>query len=397
MPQDPNLYGQPPPKRQKKQIDLSSSLAFTSQVTALLSGPSTTASSSATTSGRARPSRTKPDIFAGAKAKRKSKASSSSSGPGGSEAGSGRLNLREPLGTEDDRAASARARRKMEEKARLYAAMKRGDYIAKEGEVAPLVDFDRKWAEAHEGNTAGGGGGESSSGSDNESDSDDGGNNNDNEIIEFEDEFGRLRRGTAAEKQRLARRLARGTTAASELERMSARPKAPEGVIYGDAVQSEAFAAADEERMEEIAAKRDRSVTPPPAEHYRANWEIRTKGVGFYAFSSEEGAREAEMSALKEERARTEASRREREEKLAARKREIEERRREIGEKRAKKMADSFLDGLGMDLAGGDSGKNATATATADTAPRDAETGRHTESTGNNSTAKVVEGQSPPS
>jgi len=240
----------------------------------------------------------------------------------------------------------------MEEKARLYAAMKRGDYVGKEGEAAPLVDFDRKWAEKQEG---GGDGGESSSGSDNESDSDGGDNNNDNEIIEYEDEFGRMRRGTAADKQRLSRRLARGTTAASELERMSARPRAPEGVIYGDAVQTDAFAAADEERMEEIAAKRDRSATPPPAEHYRAEREIRSKGVGFYAFSAEEGTREAEMAALKEERARTEALRKAREEKVAARKREIEERRREIGEKRARKMADSFLDGLGVDMIRGGS------------------------------------------
>ena len=53
------------------------------------------------------------------------------------------------MGTEDDKTERARARRKMEEKARLYAAMKRGDYVPKEGDAAPLVDFDRKWAEKH--------------------------------------------------------------------------------------------------------------------------------------------------------------------------------------------------------------------------------------------------------
>lgn len=346
MPQDPNLYGQRPPKRQRKEIDLSSSLSFASQAAALLSASSssTAATTTTTTAGRARPSRSKPDVFAGAKAKRKAGGSSAAEGA------TGRLNLRDPIGTEDDRAESARARRKMEEKARLYAAMKRGDYVAKEGDAAPLVDFDRKWAE---GRDKAGGEGDSTSGSDNESDGGDN-NNNDNEIIEYEDEFGRLRRGTAADKLRHERLLARGSTAAAELERMSARPRAPENIIRGDAVQVDAFAAADAGRMEEIAARRDRSATPPEAAHYRADREVRTRGVGFYAFSADAEGRAAEMAALKEERARTEALRREREERLAARKKEVEERRREIGERRAKKMADSFLDGLGKDIIGAD-------------------------------------------
>ena len=56
------------------------------------------------------------------------------------------------------------------------------------------------------------------------------------------------------------------------------------------------------------------------------------------------------MEALEKERLETERVRREKEEKKEARRRELEERRKAIGEKRARKQADSFLDGLGADL-----------------------------------------------
>jgi hypothetical protein len=240
----------------------------------------------------------------------------------------------------------------MEEKARLYAAMKRGDYVAQEGEAAPLVDFDRKWAERHPSDR------DSSSGSESEASS-----NNDTEVIEYEDEFGRVRRGTAAEKARMERRIARGQASAVELEVMSARPRAPEGVIYGDAVQTEAFTTADGgERMAELAARRDRSATPPDMLHYDASREIRTKGVGFYQFSKTEDDRTREMESLKKEREETERMRREREDERQKRKRELEERRkaigdrrREMGEKKAKRLADDFLDGLEKVMAGDDS------------------------------------------
>ncbi|KAJ2978992.1 hypothetical protein NUW58_g7317 [Xylaria curta] len=74
MPQDPNLYGQRPAKKQKREIPLSSSLSFTSQLSSLMSAPTTTSSSTgggASSSGRPRPSKTKDDIFSSIKAKRK--------------------------------------------------------------------------------------------------------------------------------------------------------------------------------------------------------------------------------------------------------------------------------------------------------------------------------------
>ncbi|KAK0640910.1 hypothetical protein B0T16DRAFT_418684 [Cercophora newfieldiana] len=346
MPQDPNLYGQRPPKKQKKETTLPGSLAFTSQLSSLLAAETSKSSSSATQKSapsaaipaRTRPSKSKTSDLFNVKVKRKDRPVDRTE-----------LTLREPTNYDGPTSTErADARRKMESKARLYAAMKRGDYVGRE---IGLVDFDRKWAETKDAPDSKEGNHSSSSGDDSDSDPED--PNIDTEILEWEDEFGRMRRGTRAEKLRHERGLARGIAVSTELEQMSARPKAPENLIIGDAVQTEAFTARDEAAMEELARKRDRSATPPPAEHYRADREIRTKGVGFYAFSQDEETRKEEMKSLEAERARTEALQKERKEKMEARKREIEARRREIGkrreelgEKRAKRMADDFLEGL---------------------------------------------------
>ncbi|KAI0839807.1 hypothetical protein F5Y06DRAFT_264665 [Hypoxylon sp. FL0890] len=364
MPQDPNLYGQRPAKRQKKEIPLSSSLDFASQLTSLLStsGSDPSASSSAVASGRPRPSK-KDDIFS-VKAKRKAGPSTSddraSSKEGGKDGGA-KLTLKDVRGTEEEKQDLARARRKMEEKARLYAAMKRGDYIAKEGEAAPLVDFDRKWAEKHPEDDPNH---YSSSGTDSESDADDAAQ----ELIEFKDEFGRTRRATRAEVQRIQRRQQRSALGAAELDSMAAKPtKAPERLIFGDVIQSAAFNPEDEtiNKMEDLAAKRDKEPTPPPDTHFDGGAEIRTKGVGFYQFSREEERRREEMEALARERENTERVRREREEAREKRRREIEERRRKIGAKRAERLAENFLDELAEELgtpaAMGEKGKDKAA------------------------------------
>ncbi|KAI1211311.1 uncharacterized protein F4807DRAFT_419837 [Annulohypoxylon truncatum] len=357
MPQDPNLYGQRPAKRQKKEIPLSSSLDFASQLTSLLSTSAsdpTSASSPSVAAGRARPSKNKDDIFS-VKAKRKPGSAAADGGKGSREHAdrdrdAAKLSLKDPRGTEDEKQDLARARRRMEEKARLYAAMKRGDYIAKEGEAAPLVDFDRKWAEKHPEDDPNNANNYSSSGTD-DSDSEAGKEEEGGEeqLIEFKDEFGRTRRATRAEIARLQRRRQRVELSTAELEAMAAKPiKAPTNLIFGDVIQSAAFDPEAETyaRMEDLAAKRDRSPTPPPDAHFDGGAEIRTKGVGFYNFSREEERRREEMAALERERANTERVRREREEAREKRRREIEERRARIGAKRAEKMADSFLDGL---------------------------------------------------
>ncbi|KAK3941609.1 hypothetical protein QBC46DRAFT_382052 [Diplogelasinospora grovesii] len=355
MPQDPNLYGQRPAKKQKKEMALSSSLSFTSQLSSLLASSSSTSTGStlATTSsssssvptsalsGRPRPSKKADALFKDVKLKRKQPPTDHTTKPS-------KLNLKSVsrFATEDSEVDLQQARKKMEEKAKLYAQMQRGHHL--DHQSNSLVDFDRKWAEQNHDD------GPSSSSSDSDS------SDNDEEMVEFEDEFGRLRRVTRSEKSRYERRLARGQASTLELETMSARPKAPETLIYGDAVQTHAFVPKDEQTMEELARKRDRTPTPPPAEHYDATREIRTKGVGFYKFSRDETQREEELKNLENERQKTEQLRKEKEEKMNQRKRELEERkkqleerRKEIGEKRAKKMADNFLDGLAGDILSG--------------------------------------------
>ncbi|ROW08396.1 hypothetical protein VMCG_03332 [Cytospora schulzeri] len=350
-PQDPNLYGQRPAKRQKKrEMALPSSLAFSAELSSLISNkPTTTSTSSSTTAARPRPSKSKPDIFAGVKARRKAERQQQQQDRDRDE---GKLVLKEVRGTEEEKNEADAARRKMEEKARLYAAMKRGDYMPKEGEAAPLVDFDRKWAETQQKGAA-----SSDDDDDDEEEEDD--DNIDTEVIEYTDEFGRTRRGTRAEMARQERRQRVQQYAAEESERMSARPRAPENIIYGDAVQSEAFRAVDEDKMEALARKRDRSMTPPEAGHYDATREIRTRGTGFYQFSRDEARRQEEMASLEAERRTTEVERGRREGEKEERRREVEERRRliqqrrkEVGEKKAQKLADSFLDGLAADMGG---------------------------------------------
>lgn len=255
-----------------------------------------------------------------------------------------------------------RSKRKMEEKARLYGAMKRGDYIPPShknrggvnGENEPLVDFDRKWAEQE---AAG-----KDPNYDTSSGSDDGASDTeapeDKEMVEYTDEFNRLRRGTRAEAAREERRRKASAHAAEELQSMSARPAAPVGLIYGDTIQAAAFNPDREveKAMEELVAKRDREATPPEEVHYDASKEVRSKGVGFYAFSGGKEERAKEMKALEEERRETERRKVEREEKVRKRREEVERRRREVAGKRGEKLADAFLDELGGVLGKGAKG-----------------------------------------
>ncbi|KAI0204592.1 hypothetical protein F4808DRAFT_414243 [Astrocystis sublimbata] len=363
MPQDPDLYGQKrPAKKQKREIPLSSSLAFTSQLSSLISAPATDStstphSSSSFSSGRSRPSKTKDDIFS-VKAKRKPGTTTTTTtttknakddGDGGGSSSSSKIRLKHVHNTEEEKQDFARARRKMEEKARLYAAMKRGDYVAKDNEAAPLVDFDRKWAERHPEDD--GGNVSSSDADDNDSDGEQWAGN---ETVEYTDEFGRTRTGTRAEAQRHERRVARAALGASELDDMAAVPTArPANLIYGDAIQTAAFAPEGDtlDAMAALAAKRDREPTPPPDTHFDGNAEIRTKGTGFYHFSRDEAARAREMENLKAERETTERVRRERESEREHRKKDIEARRKMLGKRRAEKLADNFLDGLAGEMA----------------------------------------------
>ncbi|KAG4414521.1 hypothetical protein IFR04_012322 [Cadophora malorum] len=325
-----NLYGIRPPKKQPKDGSSSSSLAFTSSLSSILSS---TTSSTSRTAGRPRPSKNKSDIFTSHNKNAKKRAAKDLE----DDEFRGRTG-RQDIGGVDDNVLH-RSKRKMEEKAKIYARMKRGECEGKDGEDG-LIDFDRKWAERERE-------GKQDDSSD-EVESDDG----QGEMVDYEDEYGRQRRGTRAEAERMERKKRNKIIGAEELDRMSARPAMPGKVIYGDTVQVMAFNPDEEsaEKMEEIARKRDRSLTPPEAQHYEADKEIRSKGVGFYSFSKDEATRMKEMEALEKEREQTEKLRKEREEKKEKRKQEIEERRKLLGEKRAKKQADSFLEGLMADM-----------------------------------------------
>ncbi|KAI1177968.1 hypothetical protein F4777DRAFT_539926 [Nemania sp. FL0916] len=357
MPQDPNLYGQRPAKKQKKEIPLSSSLAFTSQLSALISTPTATSSSSATASGistgRSRPSKTKPDLFSSSsKGKRKQRDGGAEEKEKPDNGPSSKIRIKHVHGTEEEKQDFARARRKMEEKARLYAAMKRGDYVARENESAPLVDFDRKWAERHPEDDAAHAR-ESSSGSDNESSDNDDDRKEEEEMVEYQDEFGRTRTGTRAEVRQQQRREARAALGASELAAMAAIPTAaPRNLIFGDAIQTAAFnpEASTRDAMASLAARRDRTPTPPPDTHFDGRAEIRTKGAGFFHFDRDEAVRKQQMDDLAKERENTERVRRERADEKERRRREIEERRLKIGKRRAEKMASNFLDGLAGEM-----------------------------------------------
>ena len=329
-----SLYGIPRPNgnSRTKEISSSGSLAFASQLSSLLAQPKT----SQTTGGRSRPSKSKTDIFTSHNKNTKKRAAADIS--------LDRLSKgqQQDIGSVDEEILH-RSKRKMKEKARLYAAMKRGDYISPGGDESKderlgLVDFDRKWAE----DEAAGRPTNFDTSSDSDSD------NAKEELVDYEDEFGRQRRGTKAEVAREQRRQKAQVHAAEELNQFSARPVAPSNLIYGDTVQAAAFNP-DEPiaaQMEEIARKRDRSMTPPDEVHYDASKEVRTKGVGFYSFSRDKEGRKHEMEALEREREETEKTRKERELRAEKKKADMDERRRIIREKKGKKMAERFLDGL---------------------------------------------------
>jgi hypothetical protein len=322
------LYGvKQASKTKAKEISSSTTLAFSTNLASLIN--STKTKSLPAGSGRPRPPTNKSDIFT-AHNKNVKKRSARDLEEDGQ-----RHKTKDDIGTVDA-AELHRSKRKMEDKVRLYNAMKRGEYIGKDDER--LVDFDRKWAEQQ---TESGGDGSDMSDDDSE----------EGEEVEYFDEFGRLRKGTKAQAAREERRKQMQANWAEEEERLAARPAAPSNIIYGDAVQHSAFnpdqVIAD--RMAEIAKKRDKSATPPPDTHYDAGAEIRNKGTGFYTFSHDAEGRKKEMDALEKERLETERIRKEKDAAKEKRLKEIEERRKLIAEQKAKAQADKFLNNLDIE------------------------------------------------
>ncbi|KAI5360780.1 Putative Coiled-coil domain-containing protein [Septoria linicola] len=317
---DGHLYNQD--KRRNlskgKSINSSSTLSFTSQLSSLINTSSTAPKAF---SGKSKSK--KEDIFA-THNKNTAKRAKRDLEP---DASSTFEQKHTTNGEALDKGMWERSKRKMEEKARLYAAMKRGD--VEDADERYAVDFDAKWAAGR------------ANGKESDSD-DDGADDDDEEEVEYIDEFGRTRKGTKLDALRVKQQQQRREEGPGIL------PAAPDRVIRGDTTQHQAFDL-DEPRaaqMAELAGKRDKSLTPPPDEHFDGNKEIRTKGTGFFQFSGDADERKRQMENLENERAETERRRKERDGKLAERRAQIAARREQVQQKNAKRKADEFLEEL---------------------------------------------------
>lgn len=335
----PSLYGKRKIKKENPTASTSSNLSFATQLSSLISqdtGPS---------HGRARPSKTpKTDLFAKANKGSEKRAAADLRSTDHTQQPH---KSSKDIGTIDN-ATLNRSKRKMAEKVKLYEDMKKGEYLRRDSddedeeprekkarteeyharlrrkEKEGLVDFDRKWAE------------EERQGDDSRSESEDDDNAS---MISYEDEFGRTRRGTRKE----AARAARDKEDAEDRGRSTAerwKPARPDNLIYGATVQSEAFNPEETiaAQMARLAARRDRSATPPEATHYDADAEVRNRGTGFYAFSSDPEERKRQMEELTSARRETEARRRLQADRGDEWEQRLEARRRELGELRAKRM-----------------------------------------------------------
>ncbi|GFF15564.1 hypothetical protein ATEIFO6365_0004068300 [Aspergillus terreus] len=301
-----NLYGTRKRPKSPSSTPSSSTLAFTTTLSSLIAKDSSTPSSSGG-GARPRPSKAaKSDLFA-----RPNKGAAKRAAADGGE---GADSSDEEEGDGGD-AYLTRLRRK-----------------EREG----LVDFDRKWADR--------------AGSDEEreeEEEEEAGDDDNASIVSYEDELGRTRRGTRAEAARAAREKERaqrdGDDRVNQQERW--RPSRPDNLIYGATVQTEAFQASG--AMADLAARRDRSPTPPGAMHYDAEAEVRNRGTGFYAFSRDEEERRRQMEELMSARDETQREREARRARRAVRERARDERRKKVEELRSKRRAEMFLAGLG--------------------------------------------------
>ncbi|KAF2205981.1 hypothetical protein GQ43DRAFT_436568 [Delitschia confertaspora ATCC 74209] len=276
---DSHLYGQQLRKQRTntKEISSSGTLAFTSQLSSLISSASS--SSNKPVSGRARPK--KEDIFSSHNKNVKKRALKDLED---SDYTVQKHKGRTEAEKHEDDTTWKRAKRKLEEKARLYDAMKRGDIEDLDDKYA--VDFDRKWAEKQE-----------AGGPDTDASSSAGSASEDEELLDYIDEFGRTRKMTRSQIMLEERR--KRTLAADEPDRFTARPSAPENLIFGDTIQTAAFNPDETiaQKMAELVAKRDKSPTPPPDSHWDGSG-IRGTGMGYFKFSSDHEERKKQMAEL---------------------------------------------------------------------------------------------------
>jgi hypothetical protein len=313
------------PKRgdDHKEITGMNTLAFTSQLESLISAGRSNNNNNNTTTNKhpsSRPPRNKKeDIFASHNRNVKKRAAKDLEDDDSAPTATAFEQKHSTSSTAMDTSAWLRSKRKMEEKARLYAAMKRGD--VDDTHDSHLVDFDRKWADQQEAKAL-------SDQTDSDDDDDNELSESDKEIVEWQDEFGRTRTGTASQRAREQRLAQLGSESA-----LRSRPAQPTNLIIGDTVQAGAFNPDEPiaQQMAHLASKRDKSLTPPPDTHFDASKEIRRKGVAFMQFSLDnDQERKRQFENLEMERKETERVRGERESRLRERKEEIERRRNAI-------------------------------------------------------------------
>jgi hypothetical protein len=338
-----SLYGKPRAKSSKSQeITSSSNLTFTSQLSSLIAQ-----SSSTTSHGRPRPSKTsKSDLF-GKQNKGTAKRAATDLEEDDHHVSNQVHKKSKDIGAIDD-ATLNRSKQRMAKKVRMYEDMKKGlhligedsdddlkdDYISRlrRKEKDGLVDFDTKWADEERKKKAGSG----------EEDEEEDGDDDNASIVSYEDEFGRTRHGTRFEAARAAviKEDEENRGRATE-ERW--RPSRPKNLIYGEAIQSEAFnpEATIAAQIARLAAQRDLS---PEAEyqHYDADAEVRNRGTGFYAFSRDEEERKKQMEALKKAREETQQQRERVAARAAQRQAALEDRRRQIQELRETRLAETL-------------------------------------------------------
>lgn len=320
-----NLYGAKRPTKVKGKEISSNSLAFSSSLASLISSSSKTP-----TASKPKSSKAKGDLFTAHNRNVKKRAAKDLEDENGQT-----HKTRDDIGSVAT-AELHRSKRRMEEKVRLYNAMKRGEYVPRDDgfDDRGLVDFDRKWAEKQYDKD------------DSEHTASDDSDVGDDEEMEYLDEFGRLRKGSKKQAEKEERRSRIETVAKQDAEQFAAHPKAPTNIIYGDAIQHQAFnpERTIAEQMADLAKKRDKSVTPPPNTYFDPTAEVRTKGTAFYNFSHDTGERRKEMEALEQTRLETARIRREREEKQQSNTRCHEDTSNKPADVAAKSEAERFLD-----------------------------------------------------
>ncbi|KAM0791819.1 hypothetical protein ACM66B_004078 [Microbotryomycetes sp. NB124-2] len=207
----------------------------------------------------------------------------------------------------------AHSKQMLEHKAKLYDKIKRGKTAGlTEAQISNLlVDFDQKDLEDDEDED------------DNEGDSSDDSNRDDpsDPMVEYTDEYGRVRKVRRSEVPRLA-------------DRPDDEPD-ERNIRYGDQVYFPVY----QPDPEVLAARKAAfEESAPLVQHYDASKEVRARGAGFMSFSKDEQVRQQQMDALKRERDETMRIR-DRLEKdggvVGEREREMQDRKRKLELKRA--------------------------------------------------------------